>query len=732
MLNGIFNTSHYFWNPWALPPFLGSLYFIFIGSLVFLKNPKGKLNRIFGLLCLFSLFWQSGVMMMFLSRPEFYPDFWKRFIGTGVVFLDWIFYLYAIYLTTPSKTQKIISRLLGIKSFIFAGLVLFSDLILTTLRMHRFGWYLAAGRLHPLFLLLFIVTLVMVMTTFIHHYRKAQERLKKQQLKFILMGFAVYCFACVDYVPMYLKISLYPFGDIFVISFISILGYAIIRYRAMEIDTVIHRTFLWLSTLLLLILPMGVLWGLGKERLFASGLPGVTALLSVTLLLFLGYYTRLKPRIDHFFRRRSYDYQNVLAEMPTRIGGSLDLWHLGQNILKELKDVLYVRNSLLFARTLENDFFREAGSSGYEKLESEGLARPLGKKLSADHALVLWLRENRRVLIKEQVEVDPQYRPVRETALNFFRENLLELLIPVTMQEKLTGFIGLGKKDNLKPYMDRDIGLLENIGRQIGITIDNALHHGDIVEKERIAEELRLGRQIQMSLLPQKSPQVLNLSVQGLMLPAREIGGDYYDFIPLAGGENYGIVIGDVAGKGVAAGLLMAMVKTAIHIFAYSDRSPRETVLHVNEILRKHMGGDKFMSLIYLIWQTSSSTLTYSSAGHENILVYRAQKNEVETIESGGMMLGLSHDPGSHIGEERIALSVSDKILLYTDGVTEAFSPSRERFGLKRLREAFLNRSAGSGLEIIKSIKDDIRAFINGNAQSDDITLIVLEAMKRE
>ncbi|MDD5067108.1 MAG: PP2C family protein-serine/threonine phosphatase, partial [bacterium] len=329
---------------------------------------------------------------------------------------------------------------------------------------------------------------------------------------------------------------------------------------------------------------------------------------------------------------------------------------------------------------------------------------------------------------REQIEIDPQYNEIKEETLKFFRTLQVELLIPLTMQEQLVGILGLGKKENLQSFRIRDVELLEHIGKQIGITIDNALHHGDIVEKERIAEELRLGRQIQTSLLPQTPPKISKLSLQGLMQPAKEIGGDYYDFISLPGQDRMGIVIGDVSGKGVAAGLLMAMVKTAIHIFSSRETSPKQILIRINEILDKHIGGEKFMTMLYLIWQAAKSTLTYSSAGHEHILVYRKSTGEVEEILSGGTILGIVPDIDKILEEKNIILRTGDKILLYTDGATEARNQQKEHFGLEGLKKAFMNHSKKSAEAIMKSVKDEIYEFIGNYPQYDDITLVVLEA----
>ncbi|MDD5067748.1 MAG: SpoIIE family protein phosphatase, partial [bacterium] len=498
---------------------------------------------------------------------------------------------------------------------------------------------------------------------------------------------------------------------------------------ALEIETVIHRTTLWLLSLLLLILPMGLIFGLLKNNIFHLNFTGLALLISLMLMLFLAYYNRLKPRIDHFFNRKRYSYQMVLAEMPSRIGSSLDLQVLSVNLFRELKEVLYVRNALILVKQPNQSELEVYSAAGYETA-GRAVKLTYEKKSHPERTdFIQWMAVNGRSLEREQVEIDPQFSRIRENAIGFFRDNSLELLIPIMLQDRMIGILGLGKKENLQAYRIKDIELLEVLGRQIGITMDNSLHHGDIVEKERIAEELRLGREIQLSLLPHNPPQLAHLVIQGLMQPAKEIGGDYYDFIPQQDRNDCGIVIGDVSGKGLAAGLMMAMVKTAIYIFSHTESSPKKNLIHINEILDKHLGGEKFMTMLYLVWQAASSTLTYSSAGHEHILLYRKASDKVEAIPSGGLILGVKPDIEDFLEERRIHMETGDKILLYTDGVTEALNPGKDRYGLNRLTETFLRHAARPASKLLASVKEEVYSFMGTHPQADDITLVVMEAV---
>jgi sigma-B regulation protein RsbU (phosphoserine phosphatase) len=368
----------------------------------------------------------------------------------------------------------------------------------------------------------------------------------------------------------------------------------------------------------------------------------------------------------------------------------------------------------------------EVGRKGYERFLEQQTQNPAS--LAHTTALSIWLATKRQALEKEQIEADPQYKPIKEEALAFLNAFALEVLIPVVMENKVNALVGIGKKENLSAYTIKDIELLESMGRQIGVTIDNALHHQDIVDKERLAEEMKLGREIQMSLLPRKAPIVAGLNVQGLMQPAREIGGDYYDFITLPNKNNISIVIGDVSGKGVAAGLFMAMAKTAIHTLSQEETSPMRILVRTNHILNQHIGGQKFMTLLYLMWRPNTATLTYSSAGHERILLYRDETSDVEIIKSGGFMLGMIEDIEVFLEEKDIKLKPRDKILLYTDGVTEAQNSAEEQYGMKRLREAFKKHSSKSALELMNAVKEEVYAFMGTYPQYDDISLVVLEA----
>ena len=285
-----------------------------------------------------------------------------------------------------------------------------------------------------------------------------------------------------------------------------------------------------------------------------------------------------------------------------------------------------------------------------------------------------------------------------------------------------------------------ELELMKGFAVQASVSIDNAFLVSSLVEQERLKQELELGRQIQESLLPKESPVIPGLRVAGLMSPAKEIGGDYYDFVELPavapspqGGEGrsegLAIVIGDVSGKGVAAGLLMSMAKTAIHTLSQEEASPRNVLLRTNQILVKHIASQKFMTMLYFRYDTNSRLLTYSSAGHEHILIYRASSRNVESIISGGFMLGMIPDIANFLEDRQLTINPGDKIVLYTDGVTEARNPQEDLFSLERLIELVNKHGPKPADTLMSSIKEEVYSFIGTREQYDDITLVVMEGV---
>jgi serine phosphatase RsbU (regulator of sigma subunit) len=720
-----------------------------IGFFVYSKNPRKLFNKIWLVFCLAVAIFGFGFFKVDTSATKEAALFWWQFMYVGVIFIA-VTFLHVNLEFLNISNRKALYFLYPI-NLCFLLIDLFSRAFFKSVTW-KFSniWYADAGNLFLYFVLIWWGTVAYALCLVYKEFR-ASRGVRHNQIKYWLLAFIVGFFGGIFcYLPIFNINFVYPYSIYLVAIWTVILFFAFVKYHLWEIDTVAHRTLLWILTSGLIFIPVATILYFIRPWLVTLGWLQLTLVTVLSFYAYLYYYHKLQPHIDHLFRRRKYDYQTILGKVAEKIVTSIDIEDLTRQLLNEVCEAMYLGNSVLYVLSKKEDKYSLAGRRGYG--EADGIRQrtflevyneekrdnlPVEQReLGCDNPLCRWLIQHRDILEFQQVEIDPQYAQIKEETLVWFRKQELELVIPLVFESKVIAILGLGRKENLQSYNLKDLELLKKLGQEAGVTIFNALHYEDSLEKGRLEEEMKMGRQIQITLLPRQIPQINGLEVRGLMQPAKEIGGDYYDFISLPDKDRLAIVIGDVSGKGVAAGLLMAMAKTAIHTLSQEGNSPKEILLRTNQILHQHIGGQKFMTLLYMLWDPRSGSFTYSSAGHEHLLIYRANQGSaaggvVEAIVSGGFMLGMMDDIGIYLEEKEIKLEPKDKILLYTDGVTEAEDQNRERFSLRRLKEAFIKHSQKPAQELMQAVKDDVYSFIGTHPQYDDITLVVMEATEK-
>ena len=252
-------------------------------------------------------------------------------------------------------------------------------------------------------------------------------------------------------------------------------------------------------------------------------------------------------------------------------------------------------------------------------------------------------------------------------------------------------------------------------------------------EKERLEQELRIARQIQMSLLPQGSLAVPGVALTAHCEPAREVGGDYYDFLPIDE-HRLGILIADVSGKGTSAALYMAELKGIVLSLSQQHLSPRRLLIEANRIISRHLDSRSFITVSYAVVDLAARTLTHARAGHCP-LIYRpgahCSARQPQVLMPDGMVLGLQIDDGSLFNklleESTIPFGDGDLFLLYTDGITEAMNDSGECYGDQRLADLVQEHGDLHSEQLRERIVHEVRTFAGGAAQQDDMTLVLLK-----
>lgn len=306
-------------------------------------------------------------------------------------------------------------------------------------------------------------------------------------------------------------------------------------------------------------------------------------------------------------------------------------------------------------------------------------------------------------------------------------------ILPVLRSDNSEIWILLAKEEELH-WSPEEIEVLNAFAVQAGISVQNFHLFHQRAEKERLDKEIEIARDLQRSLLPRKMPDHPNYEFGGIMVPAIGVGGDYYDFIIHPTNKETYICIGDVSGKGVPAGIVMATVRTVIHSLVRKNPSPWEILQTVNTYLYQNYFKDivspRFMSLTIIHWDQNENRFVFSGGGQGNILVYRKKENRLQEIPTGGVVLGIDPEIDRFENSGEFYLDPGDFFLMFTDGVWEAMDPSEDFFEMDRLHKCVFEARKENLPTLLETVLKKIKNFTGEREQTDDITLIGVKRLK--
>jgi sigma-B regulation protein RsbU (phosphoserine phosphatase) len=305
-------------------------------------------------------------------------------------------------------------------------------------------------------------------------------------------------------------------------------------------------------------------------------------------------------------------------------------------------------------------------------------------------------------------------------------KNDIKVLIPLTHQDKLLGYILLGARISNQKYGTNDLEFLTTLVSQAVISLENARLFQETLEKQRLEEELNVARKIQKNLLPKSLPVIEFYDIYGINISSKQVGGDYYDVIPLDV-DRYIFAIGDVSGKSVPAALLMANLQAGLRVMVNQSIPLPEIVSNLNNLIYNNTDPDKYITFFIGILDVKKNVFEYINAGH-NPPILCDHDGKMEILDVGGIILGMM--PNFSYPSAHIELQKNDFILTYTDGINEAIDPSdarEEEYGEERLRKVILKTRERSTRDLANAVLEDIREFTRNNLDSDDVTMLVLK-----
>jgi sigma-B regulation protein RsbU (phosphoserine phosphatase) len=396
----------------------------------------------------------------------------------------------------------------------------------------------------------------------------------------------------------------------------------------------------------------------------------------------------------------------LLKSATRKINSILDLDRLLEEIVGDtLQTFGYCRSAILLIDEKTNELEIAAVRGWTTNFHLKGERFKIGKYGITGH-----VAETGKTYYAPDVTIDPYYEVSEESTRS-------EVDIPLKAHGKLIGVFNI-QDQKVNAFNKERIQVLETLAGDISIAIENArLFQKERLEKERMLNELYEARKIQLNLFPKSSPVIRDFKISAAGLPCQEVGGDWYDFIPLKDGR-LGIVLADVSGKGMGAALLMSSTRSILRLLANLTGSPGKVLEQVNEILLNDFPISKFVTMIYAVLDPQNRTLVFANAGHLYPLYINSEySNYLKTTD--GIPLGITNGTFS---ECKVEFSRENRLILYTDGVTEAINNSFEEFGTERLKTHFTDPSSS-----IKTIIDEVKNFSQFNSFSDDFTIIMIE-----
>jgi sigma-B regulation protein RsbU (phosphoserine phosphatase) len=415
------------------------------------------------------------------------------------------------------------------------------------------------------------------------------------------------------------------------------------------------------------------------------------------------------------------DKLRMLLDITKRISRSLDLQEVLNLVLDTLDSLIPYDAAGIFvvdcgdkvARSERDEscVFKSQAVRGYDINELMELHLKLGEGLIGHVALTS------QPFTSPDVRKEPLYINARQRTRS-------EMVAPVISNDEVIGVFDL-ESDELNAYSADDLEVLMMLASQVAIIIEKVMLHEQMIEKQRLQGQLEVARQVQLALLPASDPKLTGYDISAYNFPTEEVSGDYYDWVSVYD-DQIGIVIADVAGKGVPAALLMAFLRASLRAASHIGYAPQISMSKVNYLLWESIERNQFVTAFYGMLDATNRTLAYANAGHNPPLLVDAS-GEARFLDQGGLPLGMFRDTRYY--EYYLTLEPGQVLVLYTDGATEAQNAQEEEFGKERLVRSVKAAGNLSARELIEAVQRDVVAWTEGRGAHDDVTFFVIKAL---
>ena len=406
----------------------------------------------------------------------------------------------------------------------------------------------------------------------------------------------------------------------------------------------------------------------------------------------------------------------VLYRLSHTFNSSLDLHEVLNRVMDEVIEVMHAERGFVMLRDAGNRLsFRIARGMDRQTIDDP--------EFQVSRSVVEQVAREGRAISTSDAQTDGRFSMRHSVRILGLRSILC---VPLQTRDQVSGVIYVDNRMRAGIFTQADLDLLLAIASSAAVAIENARLYQVAVEKGRLERELQMAHEVQASFLPREVPQIPGWEFAARWHPAREVAGDYYDFISSSGG-HLGLVIADVADKGMPAALFMVLTRSTIRAGVSRAPLPADGIGHVNRLLSADATGGMFVTLFYADLDPASGEMTYVNAGHNPPLLYHAGSGQLTELGRTGMALGVLVD--APFEQRTVRLESGDLIVLYTDGVTDAIDARERAFGMERLRRVVLDHRSAPAAEIVTALDRAISDFVGSSAPFDDVAIVVAKRL---
>lgn len=402
--------------------------------------------------------------------------------------------------------------------------------------------------------------------------------------------------------------------------------------------------------------------------------------------------------------------KEVLLEVSRALAAPLDLDEVIEAIFKSLHQVVDYDAAAIYLADPATQALEMTSQTGFPAVSEEAIGLQIGQ------GIVGWVAKTGEPVIVPDVRADSRYVEARPDTRS-------ELAAPLVLDGRTLGVFNL-ESDLIDAYHEGHLEIVRAFAAQAAVAVERAHITRERLERRRLEKELAIAREIQLSFLPRQAPEVPGYELAGTTQPHDEVGGDYYDFIRVSD-HRFGLAIADGSGKGIPAALLMAGFRMSLLAEIRNEFAIRAVMRKVNSLLHESTDRERFVTAFYGVLDSRNNVLIFSNAGHNPPILLR-RDGSIEYLTDGGVALGVLAE--ARYEDRPVALRPGDLLVLYTDGLSEAESPSGEHFGTLRLEQAMARLAARPAREIMEGLVEAVRLWTGERGPADDLTLVVVKA----